>query len=469
MVCLLHPFMEADAAGGRDRRRAPLPRPGGRRRRQGDWRGQGARRRASPCPPHGPVANGATVTAGWGDKVVAVNRFTPETVVDQGRPDRHVAGRQRLDAPHRQLPAAVQEPRRAATRCSTGVKSGGQVRRRRVALRNLGPPPDGLTDTFSLTFTKAGKYTYLCLLHPGMAGDGRGRRNDRVGRPVGPRRGRGPPAGRGWFMDDLDPLPNIARGGGRALDRGPRPDRVASTSSAALEPCPGVIGVLTRGRRRRAVPAVPVGHRPGGPSTGGGHRPGPLRRRAGGVVVARDRYVAEDAAERVAVDYEPLPVAASPEAALADGAPVAARGVGTQRRLRPHASRTATPTRRSPAPTSCVREPVPPPALGRHAGGGLRRDRRLGRRPPAPSPPGRTSRARSPCTAWRRRRWACPAARLRLVHAGRLRRLASGSRRPCYTYVVLMAIASRRFGVPGALDRGPASSTCWPRRAPRSG
>src|SRR4029079_10982443 len=47
------------------------------------------------------------------------------------------------------------------------------------------------------------------------------------------------------------------------------------------------------------------------------------------VVVARDRYVAEDAAELVAVEYEPLPVAASIEAALEDGAPVLHDAVGS--------------------------------------------------------------------------------------------------------------------------------------------
>jgi 2-furoyl-CoA dehydrogenase large subunit len=47
------------------------------------------------------------------------------------------------------------------------------------------------------------------------------------------------------------------------------------------------------------------------------------------VVVARDRYVAEDAAELVAVEYEPLPVAASPDAAMAADAPVLHDAAGT--------------------------------------------------------------------------------------------------------------------------------------------
>ncbi len=39
------------------------------------------------------------------------------------------------------------------------------------------------------------------------------------------------------------------------------------------------------------------------------------------VVVGRDRYEAEDGAELVDVDYEPLPVVTSADDALADGAP----------------------------------------------------------------------------------------------------------------------------------------------------
>src|SRR5262249_10289473 len=40
------------------------------------------------------------------------------------------------------------------------------------------------------------------------------------------------------------------------------------------------------------------------------------------VVVATDRYIAEDACDLIAVDYEPLPGVADIEAAIADGAPL---------------------------------------------------------------------------------------------------------------------------------------------------
>ena len=43
-------------------------------------------------------------------------------------------------------------------------------------------------------------------------------------------------------------------------------------------------------------------------------------------VVARDKYVAEDAAEAIEVDYEELPYVGDPEAALQAGAPIVHEG-----------------------------------------------------------------------------------------------------------------------------------------------
>ena len=43
------------------------------------------------------------------------------------------------------------------------------------------------------------------------------------------------------------------------------------------------------------------------------------------VVIAEDRYVAEDALELISVDYEALPATADPEAAMADNATYSTR------------------------------------------------------------------------------------------------------------------------------------------------
>src|SRR6185503_19542413 len=52
------------------------------------------------------------------------------------------------------------------------------------------------------------------------------------------------------------------------------------------------------------------------------------------LVVADDRYLAEDAAAKIAVDYEPLPVVADMEAARASGAPLVHADVPENRAAR---------------------------------------------------------------------------------------------------------------------------------------
>jgi carbon-monoxide dehydrogenase large subunit len=51
------------------------------------------------------------------------------------------------------------------------------------------------------------------------------------------------------------------------------------------------------------------------------------------IVLARDRYVAEDALERIAVDYEPLPAVTDPARALDAASPVVHGAIGTNRLL----------------------------------------------------------------------------------------------------------------------------------------
>jgi 2-furoyl-CoA dehydrogenase large subunit len=128
-------------------------------------------------------------------------------------------------------------------------------------------------------------------------------------------------------MDDLAPLPHIAEA---AVVRSTEAHaRLVSVDTSAALAVPGVVGVLTG----EDVAAL---SRPFPSAIGRAvqHWAAAVDRvryvgEPVAVVLARDRYAAEDAAELVAVDYEPLPVAASPEAALADGAPVLHDAVGT--------------------------------------------------------------------------------------------------------------------------------------------
>jgi 2-furoyl-CoA dehydrogenase large subunit len=126
--------------------------------------------------------------------------------------------------------------------------------------------------------------------------------------------------GRGRFMDDLAPLPGM---GHAAILRSPHPHaRILGIDTRAAAALPGVIAVLTgaeiaavagiipsvvRSRVRYQVCATTKARYAGEPVA---------------VVVAEDRYVAEDALELVEVDYDALPGVAWLEDALAADAPL---------------------------------------------------------------------------------------------------------------------------------------------------
>ena len=158
--------------------------------------------------------------------------------------------------------------------------------------------------------------------------------------------------GQGWFIDDLDPLPGTAVA---AIVRSPYAHaRIGQIDASAALALPGVIGVVTGAD-------VAAHSQPFGSALGRGvvHHSAAVdvARYAGEpvcVVVARDRYIAEDAAERVLVDYEPLPVAASVEAAMAGDAPLLHPALGSNvAGDRSFSTATRTPPSRTPR-TSCA-------------------------------------------------------------------------------------------------------------------
>jgi 2-furoyl-CoA dehydrogenase large subunit len=119
--------------------------------------------------------------------------------------------------------------------------------------------------------------------------------------------------GQGRFIDDLEPA---AHAGHAAIVRSPVAHaRVAAVDvSAALE-VPGVLGAVTGVEVAGVTRPFPVGVE-GAPAQ---YAAAVDEVRYAGepvaVVVAKDRYVAEDAAELVVVDYEPLDVVVDPLAA----------------------------------------------------------------------------------------------------------------------------------------------------------
>jgi aerobic carbon-monoxide dehydrogenase large subunit len=110
--------------------------------------------------------------------------------------------------------------------------------------------------------------------------------------------------------------------------------RIAALDVAAARAHPGVVDVLTAGDLPPATPRIPMRmfRRDGmerflQPPLAGG-----VVRYSGepvAVVVADSRYAAEDGAELVDVDYEPLDAVVDAEAALAAGAPVLHERAGT--------------------------------------------------------------------------------------------------------------------------------------------
>jgi aerobic carbon-monoxide dehydrogenase large subunit len=128
--------------------------------------------------------------------------------------------------------------------------------------------------------------------------------------------------GQGTFVDDLAPqrLVHVA------LRRSDRPHaRILSIGTDAAKGSPGVVGVFTADDLKSVVPLRAQSRMRGYYAT-------PLRPLAEGkvryvgepvvAVVAQNRYLAEDAAELIEIDYEPLPAATDAEAAAAAGAPL---------------------------------------------------------------------------------------------------------------------------------------------------
>jgi 2-furoyl-CoA dehydrogenase large subunit len=123
--------------------------------------------------------------------------------------------------------------------------------------------------------------------------------------------------GEGRFIDDLAPAAHACHA---AIVRSQLAHARVSVDPAAALAHPGVVGVLTGADVVRLTRPFPAGI----------ESPVPFHAAAGdtaryvgeplAVVVARDRYTAEDAAELVAVDYDPLDPVLDPVAAAATAA-----------------------------------------------------------------------------------------------------------------------------------------------------
>ena len=133
--------------------------------------------------------------------------------------------------------------------------------------------------------------------------------------------------GRGTFIDDHPPVANACHA---AIVRSPHAHaRIRGWDVSAALQMEGVVGVLTGAEVAKACKPFGVGvtapvHYYPAASDKVRFVGEPVA-----VVVARDRYLAEDAAEAVVVDYQPLPAVVDPEKALEPGAPVLHELVGS--------------------------------------------------------------------------------------------------------------------------------------------
>ena len=133
--------------------------------------------------------------------------------------------------------------------------------------------------------------------------------------------------GRGTFIDDHPPVANLCHA---AIVRSPHAHaRVLGYDVAAALAMEGVVGVITGVDVAAACKPFGVGV-----TTPVHYYPAATDKvrfvgEPVAVVVARDRYLAEDAAEAVGVDYEVLPAVVDPERALEPDAPILHDKVGS--------------------------------------------------------------------------------------------------------------------------------------------
>jgi len=120
--------------------------------------------------------------------------------------------------------------------------------------------------------------------------------------------------GEGRFIDDLDPVANARHA---AVLRSPFAHaRIARLDASAATELPGVVGVLTGAEVAELSRPFPAGIESPIPQYAAAHETVRYVGEPIAVVVARDRYLAEDALELIDVEYEPLEPVLDPETAV---------------------------------------------------------------------------------------------------------------------------------------------------------
>ncbi|HYH50509.1 MAG TPA: plastocyanin/azurin family copper-binding protein [Acidimicrobiia bacterium] len=125
---------------------------------------------AEIADPAAPVAGQPVVTSGWGTPTVAVNRFSPSSLRVPVGQTVTWKGASPFEPHTVTFDSPFQTAQDAGVFTPAGAKAGSRYAGGYAHSGLIGPAPFS-TDSFSLVFTKPGTYSYVCVLHPGMAGE----------------------------------------------------------------------------------------------------------------------------------------------------------------------------------------------------------------------------------------------------------------------------------------------------------
>jgi plastocyanin len=169
-ACLLHKFMTGELEVAADDGARTAPAEVSRLAEQAQQAATASAGTLAGAPPSPPSGDGAQVVAGWGDQVVAVNKFAPAVIKIKSGEKVTWRGASPYEPHTVTFESPFKSPEEPGTFVPGGVRSGARYSKGFAHSGLFGEQPFPV-DNFSLVFTKAGRYPYVCVLHPGMAGE----------------------------------------------------------------------------------------------------------------------------------------------------------------------------------------------------------------------------------------------------------------------------------------------------------
>ncbi|HEV3364515.1 MAG TPA: plastocyanin/azurin family copper-binding protein, partial [Acidimicrobiia bacterium] len=109
------------------------------------------------------------VVSGWGNPVVAVNRFLPAVAEIKAGNTVTWKGTSQYEPHTITFESPFTNPEDPRVPPPAGTRTGGSYTGGFTNSGFIGPKPFP-AESFSLRFPKAGVYNYVCVLHPGMTG-----------------------------------------------------------------------------------------------------------------------------------------------------------------------------------------------------------------------------------------------------------------------------------------------------------